>query len=291
MNFFSPKKTLPLSISVPKPLKFVIKFIQFFSHKLTVLITTTLFTTPIIFKTPKREIPMRNSSQKKRLHVENISKEVEILSYGYSKKKVLLAHGWSGRSTQLFMFANKLLENGYMIISFDGPSHGNSSGKKTNMIEFIETIKSINKEFGPFETAIGHSFGGMGLFNVLAEEEIFKCLVTIGAGDKVSDILSNFTKNLGLKDIISKKMETYFHKKWGIKVDNFASSKAAENIKVPTLIIHDTIDGDVNVSCALNIRQNLKNGELYITNGLGHSKILYNKKVALKVVNFIKQNS
>ncbi|WP_296637367.1 hypothetical protein [Polaribacter sp.] len=33
-------------------------------------------------------------------------------------------------STQLFMIANYLLEQGYMVISFDGPAHGASSEKQ-----------------------------------------------------------------------------------------------------------------------------------------------------------------
>ena len=72
------------------------------------------------------------------LQIPEIKKEIEILSYGYSKKKVLLVHGWSGRSTQLFAFADKLLENGFMVISFDGPAHGKSTGRTTMMPEFLK---------------------------------------------------------------------------------------------------------------------------------------------------------
>ena len=100
------------------------------------------------------------------------------MSYGYSKKKVLLVHGWAGRSTQLFMIADRLLEKGYMVISFDGPSHGKSEGKTTAMPEFLDTIKVIDKQFGPFEAAIGHSFGGMSLYNSVADGFSIKSLVT-----------------------------------------------------------------------------------------------------------------
>ena len=86
---------------------------------------------------------MLKSAQKKRLQIPEIKKEIEILSYGYSKKKVLLVHGWSGTSTQLVAFADKLLENGYMVISFDGPAHGKSTGKTTMMPEFLKTIQKI----------------------------------------------------------------------------------------------------------------------------------------------------
>jgi len=291
MKFLSHDKKLAPSLSIPKAVKYFAQILQFFSHKLTVLFAIELFTTPFTFTTPKREKVMEESSQKMKHYITSIQKEVHVLSYGYSKKKVLLVHGWSGRSTQLFMIADTLLEKGYMVISFDGPSHRKSSGKKTNIVEFVETIKSINTNFGPFEAAIGHSFGSMGILNASAEEEIFKCIVTIGSGDKVSDILKNFTNNLGLKPIISKKMQFYFRKKWKVKVDDFASSVVAKKINIPTLVVHDVLDGDVAVSCALNIRQKLQNGTLYITNGLGHTKILRDKKVTSRIVDFIILNT
>ncbi|MDA9234547.1 hypothetical protein N9P18_01525 [Polaribacter sp.] len=123
MTLQSHTKTLAPSLQIPMPLLVFAKFVQFVSHKLAVLLSARLFTTPIRFKTPKRELPMYESSQKSILPVPEINKKIHILSYGYSDKRVLLAHGWSGRSTQLFMIANRLLEKGYMVISFDGPAH------------------------------------------------------------------------------------------------------------------------------------------------------------------------
>jgi pimeloyl-ACP methyl ester carboxylesterase len=291
MNLRSSTKTLIPSLKVPKPVLVVAKFIQLISHRFVVQLAAKLFTTPIRFKIPEREVPMDESSQKSKLFVPEINKEIQILRYGYSDKKVLLAHGWSGRSTQLFMIANRFLEKGYMIISFDGPAHGKSSGKTTNMVEYITTIKAINKKFGPFEAAVGHSFGGMAIINANADTAIFKTIVTIGSGDKVEDILSNFTNSLGLKKSISKKLESYFESKWNVKISDFAVFKAAEKMKTPTLVVHDIIDGDVAVSCAQNIRQHLENGHLLITNGLGHTKILRDKKTTHKIVNFILDNS
>lgn len=288
MKFFSDNNLLPPSFNIPKPLKVFIKILYIFSDTLTLTIASKLFTTPISFKTPKREFGMKESSQKRTLNIPSINKDIQVLSYGYSDKKVLLTHGWAGRSTQFFMIANKLLENGFMVISFDGPAHGKSTGKTTNLIEFINTIKTINKEFGPFETAVGHSFGSMALINVQAKNKLFKKIVTIGSGDKVSDILINFSKNIGLNKKFGYKLINYFNKKENINLDDFATHNVAEKVKIPVLVVHDTIDGDVPVSCAVNIRQNLEKGELFITNGLGHTKILRDKNTTNKIVDFIK---
>ena len=291
MFLFSQDSILPPSLKIPNLIKVFIKIIHFFSTSLTLYISLKLFTTPIKFTTPKREFGMGESSQKKKLKVPSIQKEIEILSYGFSDKKILLAHGWAGRSTQLFMIANKLLENGFMVISFDGPAHGKSSGKTTNLLEYIETIKAIDKKFGPFTAAVGHSFGSMAIMNAQADTSPFKNIVTVGSGDKVSDILLNFANNIGLNNKFGYKFIRYFEKKGNIKVDDYATFNVAKKVNIPTLIVHDVNDGDVAVSCAINIRQNLKKGKLLITNGLGHTKILRDKNVTQRIVDFIKENS
>lgn len=287
MHPFSRKKILPPSLQIPIIVKIFVKILYFFSVRLTVLFATKLFTTPLSFKTPKRELGMEESSQKKKLFVSSINKKIHILSYGFSNKKVLLAHGWAGRSTQLFMIANKLLEKGFMVISFDSPAHGKSTGKTTNLLEYVEAIKAINEKFGPFEAAVGHSFGSMAIMNTQAQQKIFKKIVTVGSGDKVSEILINFSKNLGLNNRFGQKLISFLNKKWQINVDDFATSNTGKKVNIPSLIVHDAIDGDVAVSCAINIRQSLKNGNLLITNGLGHTKILRDKNVTNQIVKFI----
>ena len=290
MLFFE-KNKIPSSLKIPSFLKIVFKVVHFLMPKLAVILASKLFTKPINFKTPERELGMLNTSQKKRFYIPKIDKEVQILSYGYSDKKVLLAHGWAGRSTQLFMIANKLLENGFMVIAFDAPAHGKSTGKNTNLMEYVDAIEHINIKFGPFVGAVGHSFGGMAILNAQANQPIFKKIVTIGSGDKISTILINFAKNLGLNASFGKKLKKYFDKKWQCNVDDFSSSQVAKKIKEPVLVVHDTLDGDVHVSCALQIRQNLSNGNVLITEGLGHTKILRTKEITNRIVTFIENNS
>ncbi len=291
MELLKNKKTLIPSLFIPIPVRCFAKTLELISSRLASFFGIRLFITPVNFPIPKREQYMLKSAQKKRLHIPEIKKEIEILSYGYSKKKVLLVHGWSGRSTQLFAFADKLLENGYMVISFDGPAHGKSTGKTTMMPEFLKTIEKINTSFGPFEAAIGHSFGATSLYNAAATFLDIKTFIAIGSFDRISDIISNFAKNLYLKEKSAKKIQLGLEKKWMIHIDDFSSSSVAKKIKIPVLVVHDIIDGDVPVSCAYRIRQNLEKGSLFITNGLGHTKILRNNEVINKSIKFILQHT
>ncbi|MDA9772785.1 alpha/beta hydrolase [Flavobacteriaceae bacterium] len=291
MELLKNKKQLTPSLLIPIPVRCFAKTLELISSRLASFFGIRLFITPVNFPIPKREQYMLKSAQKKRLQIPEIKKEIEILSYGYSKKKVLLVHGWSGRSTQLFAFADKLLENGFMVISFDGPAHGKSTGRTTMMPEFLKTIEKINTTFGPFEAAIGHSFGATSLYNAVATFLDIKTFIAIGSGDRISEIISNFAKNLYLKEKSAKKIQSGLEKKWVIHLDDFSSSTVAKKIKIPVLVVHDKTDGDVPVSCAYKIRQNLEKGSLFITNGLGHTKILRNNEVVHKSIKFIIQHT
>ena len=280
------KKLDPLPIP-----KFIIKtgqFLNLISTKAVVLYAAKLFTTPIKHRIPKRELEMDTNSIQQLIPVPSINKSIMVYQYGKSDKKVLLVHGWSGRGTQLFKIADALLKEGYATVSFDAPAHGKSPGNSSIMLEFIASIFELDKQYGPFEVAIGHSLGGMAVLN--AAKSGFKTdkIIVIGSGDIVHDIIDDFIKKLQLKPVISLKLRAHFENKFNEAMDNYSAFKAAEAIEKPILVVHDENDYEVPVKAGINIHQHVKNGELMITKGLGHRKILGDANVIYKIIEFIK---
>jgi pimeloyl-ACP methyl ester carboxylesterase len=276
------------SFEIPKGILITGKVLQFISKNLATKFAARIFSTPLKFNAPERELMMRKSAKNQLIEIPAINKKVMVYSYGFSKKKILLAHGWAGRGTQLIQLADKILENKMMVVSFDGPAHGLSTGKTTSITEFIETIDEIDKQYGPFDAAIGHSFGAISLLNSVATGLSINKLVTIGADNSIPHIFKNYVNKIELKPIIVSKLEDTFEKKYKAKVDSFSSGKIAKKVGIPTLVIHDSQDKYVDVRNAITIRQNLKYGELLITNGLGHHKIFINKEVIQRIIDFIK---
>jgi pimeloyl-ACP methyl ester carboxylesterase len=70
-------------------------------------------------------------------------------------------------------------------------------------------------------------------------------------------------------------------------MDDYSAYKAAANITIPVLVIHDVDDADVSVQSAYHIEKHLKQGELFITEGLGHRKILGDAAVIEKINCFL----
>ncbi|WP_244165449.1 alpha/beta fold hydrolase [Flavobacterium phragmitis] len=231
---------------------------------------------------------MDSKSSKQLLYVPVINKNIYVYHYGQSERKVLLVHGWSGRGTQLFKIADELLKQGYSTISFDAPAHGKSEGSNTIMSEFIASILEIEKQFGFFEIAIGHSLGGMSVLNAIKDGLKVKKAVIIGSGDIVQDILDEFISKLKLDMEYSERLRIFFEDKYQVKMDDFSAYRAAQKIKIPVLVIHDNDDPEVLVKAGTHIYQNLENGFLYLTDGLGHRKILGNQNVIKKILEFVK---
>ncbi|CAC9976920.1 alpha/beta fold hydrolase [Flavobacterium panici] len=278
------------SLKIPQIIILSAKICAFVSTKLATKFAARLFTTPIKHKVPKRELEMDNKSIQKIVHVPTINKNVVTYQYGQSERKVLLIHGWSGRGTQLFKIADELLQNDFSTVSFDAPAHGKSEGKTTIMSEFIASILEIEKQFGPFEFAIGHSLGGMSVLNAIKDGLQVNKAVIIGSGDIVQDILDDFILKLKLKKEFSDRLRLFFEDKYQLKMDDFSAYKATQKIKIPVLVIHDNDDPEVPVKAGIHIHENLQNGTLFLTDGLGHRKILGNQTVIKKTLEFIKNS-
>lgn len=275
-------------IEIPKFIISIAQSFQLISTKATVKFAAKLFITPIKYSTPKRELNMLKNSRQERILLPSTHKFINLYHYGNpSKNKILLVHGWSGRGTQLYKIADALIEKGYSITSFDAPSHGKSEGKTSMMPNFIESIIEIERIHGPFDYAIGHSLGGMSILNAIKKGFNVKKIVTIGSADKIEDIVFDFIFQLKLKKKFAPKLISYFENKLNEKMETYASHIAVQGISIPLLIIHDNNDIEVPVYTAHNIYKYAKKSELYLTDGLGHRKILGSNEVVTKICDFL----
>ena len=246
-----------------------------------------LFLTPFKYKLSKREKKMDRESTQTLLILPHYQREIVVYEYGNSPKKILLAHGWSGRGTQLAVMAEDLLQAGYSVVSFDAPAHGKASGKTSMMPHFIEAIEVIEKNYGPFEAVIGHSLGGMSALKAVSNGLPVKKLVIIGTANSITHITREFARNMKMNNKVAAKMKSYFDNKYEMDMDKLSGAVSAEGVKIPTLVIHDEDDVDVQISSAHEIHDKLEESELYTTTGLGHRRILGNPEVINKIIKFL----
>ena len=281
------KKSANIGDRVPKFILLTGRFLFFISPILAERFARKLFITPIKHKIPKREFHMEEQSVQTKLFIPSINKEIVVYAYGNSDKKILLVHGWSGRGTQLVKIADALKEKGFSTISFDAPAHGKSGTKTTLMLEFIESILEVEKLYGPFEFAIGHSLGGMSILNAVKKGLQVQKAVVIGSGNSVVNIVNTFVEKIGLPNKVAVIMKNNFEKKYQFDMESFSAYVAAKDVKIPVLVVHDNDDDDIPVSEAYHLADNLINKEIMITNKLGHRKILGDFGVINTIIEFL----
>lgn len=274
---------------VPKFIRITAQILEVISPKLATSFAVKLFTTPIKYKLPKREIHWYETANQIRIKNPTIQKEIVVYEHvkNPSNPNVLLVHGWSGRGTQLVKIGEALLEKNYNVYSFDAPAHGFAPSKQTIMTEFIASIQHLESIYGTFDLMIGHSLGSMSILNALARGSKTNKIVLIGSGDKIEDIVKDFVFKVGFSSKIGIKLQEQFEKKFNEPMSNYDAYKAAQKVHVPALVIHDQNDEDVSVEAGKHIATHLSKSQWMETKGLGHRKILGDKQVIDRILTFV----
>ena len=96
---------------IPKTIIFTLKILDFISPYLCMRFAGYLWTKPLKYKIPKREIPIIKSSKISTVKIKEIGKEIKLYRWKGKGPKILLVHGWSGRATSMYFIIQKLIEN------------------------------------------------------------------------------------------------------------------------------------------------------------------------------------
>ena len=253
------------------------------SPKLAGQIAGHIFTTPSRVPAPSREEIYLEGARK-------ITLKSGYRGFVWGKDgtlgSILLVHGWSGRAGQMGMFGQILSKHGYTVYAFDGPGHGISPGHTTDPRRFANFIINTANEVGDIVGVIAHSFGaGASAFAVSMGLNIDK-LVYMAGPYYYKTILDEFATFMQLDARVNAAFYAKMENLVGIPMDQMVVGKFLQGSHVQGLIIHDEQDDIVPITAAKLLHQDWVNSEIYITNGLGHRKILHDNTVAAKVLEF-----
>ena len=248
-----------------------------------------LWTRPIKYRVPEREIPILKSCNTSILTIKSINKKIQFYRWKGKGPKVLLVHGWSGRASNMYYIIKGLIEKGYDVYSFDAPAHGNSPSKTTNIPEFIACINELHLHIKSLDAIIAHSGGAFAsiycsCFNI----KKLKKLVLISPFNSVYDLFQSFFSLIRVSKKVGDLMIEFYSQKTGIKIDeNLSAENFGKNLKCETLIIHDEDDKEIPFEDSKLIAKSIKNVKTFFTKNLGHRRILRDEKVVKEILTFI----
>ena len=205
-------------------------------------------------------------------------------------RRALILHGFESSVTNFDRYIRPLVKKGYEVLAFDAPAHGRSAGKKITAPLYKKTIKEINKRYGPVRSFMAHSFGGLAVS--LALEEIDHTpdhrLALIAPATETSSAIDSFFKFLQLDPGIRSEFEKIIIKQGGVSSDWYSIKRAMKHIRAKVLWLHDSEDEVTPLSDVEQVRkENFRNIEFIITEGLGHRRIYRDNKVSKQIIEFL----
>jgi pimeloyl-ACP methyl ester carboxylesterase len=201
--------------------------------------------------------------------------------------RVLLVHGWEGRGAQLAAFVAPLTREGFRVVTFDAPAHGDSPGRRSSLVQFAEVIRVSAQILGPLHAIVTHSMGGAAALWANRDAPLAERLVLIAAPIDIRHFTRALSLTLGLPEGVRERVHGRLGARFGVPVEAFRADIIAETMRGPLLVVHDEHDRDVPIACGEAIARAWPDAELLRTRGLGHRRILRDPSVIATILRFV----
>lgn len=208
--------------------------------------------------------------------------------WGNGKHKILITHGWGSKAADFTELITALRGiDDFQIMAFDAPGNGSSEGELSNLLLYIEAVKTIISNYGNPNVLIGHSLGGMA--NMLAiKAMMIKPSLLISLAPLVR-LKENFEASMNAADVPQPAQEAYlksFETHFGKPADqynlidlyNFTGRDYLAYDRDDLISPYDYIGEFINANPSI---------ESHNYENTGHEKIIKSPEVINDVVNQI----
>ena len=210
--------------------------------------------------------------------------------YGHGSNVVIVSHGWADNSQTFQHLVANLVDQGYFVAAIDHIGHGKSSGTKSNLPNFIESLELLIEHFEhervTIKSIIGHSMGAIATFNLPFETLKPRKIILISSPIKLFELMFKKVEQAGIsKKLLTKTLEKVCHP-YGVTWQELTSESNRGKLKLPITFIHDRFDKYAPFSDVEKFLDQEKN-DLVVTEGLGHRNILRDTKVIDRIAQVI----
>lgn len=205
-------------------------------------------------------------------------------------KKALILHGFESSVINFDRYVKPLLAKGYQVLAFDAPAHGRSTGTTFNALLYKELIQTIYKTYGPVQSFIAHSFGGLALSLALEEIEHDAAtkVVFIAPATETTTAVDSFFQYLKLDAALRPEFDNIIAQKSGHPPAWFSVARAARAIRASVLWVHDRDDTMTPLADVKPVQEaGYPNFRFLITEGLGHRRVYRDNKVSKAILEFL----
>ncbi|MCP4933454.1 MAG: alpha/beta hydrolase [bacterium] len=220
--------------------------------------------------------------------------ELAVYRWGHKADlMIMFVHGWTATGTCFSHFITHFLDEGYQVISYDAIGHGKSSGLRTSVPDWADSIHAVSEAVGPVRCMIGHSIGAMAL--IMASNIGLKTqkLVLLSPATSIKRFSKQFADTLSFPPNMREMFPRYLWKKYGHIAAKYGTDwedVLISDFHVPTLIVHDENDKEVDIESSRWLARQWPWARLVGTKRLGHRRILLSKKTVSLVSEFARKS-
>ncbi|MFL6199721.1 MAG: alpha/beta hydrolase [Thermoanaerobaculia bacterium] len=202
---------------------------------------------------------------------------------------VALLHGWEGRGSQLGAFADPLVAAGFRVVAVDAPGHGDSPGRSSTLVAIADALRRVGERFGPLAGVIAHSAGTVGAVHCVSRGLPVDRLVCVAPGVDLEGYVGEFARIFGLSAAASRSLKLRIERHVGVTMRELDPRRAAPGLRIPLLVIHDRTDREAPFAGGEALARSWPGARLIATEGLGHTRILWDEKVVSAATAFLRE--
>lgn len=216
---------------------------------------------------------------------------VVLYRWGTGERPVLVLHGWQSRASRFSGMVEALLAEGYSVVSFDAPGHGESDGTGATILDYLAAARYLQELYGTFHSIVAHSFGVLSAFYAISRGVRSTSLVALSGVSELGFLVDEFSRKVGLTRAADRALRSTIADRLFADIDDpwtsFDVTRLVEQVALPILVIHDEEDRTVPVNHADRIQDAYGPTVRTVrTTGLGHS-IMSNDRVLRDSVVFV----
>jgi pimeloyl-ACP methyl ester carboxylesterase len=195
---------------------------------------------------------------------------------------IVLVHGWAGQAAQLSSFVAPLVTAGFHVVAFDQPAHGQSPGRRANVVDFAAAVAAVGARLSPIHGIVGHSLGATAAVMAVRAGLAVERVVLLAPPADPAPFAHSFARRMGLPPA---RADGVVARARQLIAD--ASPAVPTTPHAPVLVMHDRADPEVPFAHSEAITATWPGSQLVPLEGLGHRKLLREPRVIEAAVSFL----
>lgn len=243
---------------------------------------------------PADALPTMFKARRSTIRVPGMARAgVDVAGYewGDGDRVVALAHGWDGRAGQFATLVRELVAEGYRVVAFDAPAHGETPGSGAYLVDWTDVLAALAERHTGLHAVVGHSFGGLAALVAAADGIAVDRIVTVAAPAEPDSLFAQFQAMLGLTAPVTAALRTRFATRYFPGEADPLTRLSPLRRPLPSgtglLAVHDERDRMVPFAEHARIMRVNPGARALVTSGFGHNRILEVDPFLDAVIDFV----